>query len=48
MPSLFKFIMFCAIIAGVAYGSMFALINYTEPNPREVLVRVPNNVLKLN
>lgn len=48
MPSLFKFIVFCAVIAGIGFGSMYALIEYTEPKPREVLVRIPNDALKLN
>lgn len=48
MPSLFRFIVFCAVIVGIAYGSMFALVKFTKPNPREVLVRVPIDVLKLN
>ena len=48
MPSLFRFIVFCAVIAGIAYGSMFALIKFTKPNPREVQVRVQTDALKLN
>lgn len=48
MPSLIKFIVFCAVIAGIVIGGMFALVNYTEPNPREIEVRVPKDALKLN
>ncbi len=47
MPSLIRFIVFCAILAGLAYGAMFALIYYVEPKPKEVQVRVPANKLDL-
>lgn len=47
MPSLIRFIVFCAIVAGIAYGAMFALVVYVEPEPREVLIKVPNNKLNL-
>ncbi|MFK7902034.1 MAG: histidine kinase [Nitratireductor sp.] len=48
MPSLIRFIVFCAVIAGLVYGGMFALVNYVEPKPREVQVRVPNDILNNN
>lgn len=48
MPSLIKFIVFCAVIVGIGIGGMFALVSYTEPNPREIEVRVSNDALKLN
>lgn len=41
MPSLIRFIVFLAVIAGIAYGAMFALVFFVEPNPREITVRVP-------
>jgi len=41
MPSLIRFIVFLAVLAGIAYGAMFALVVFVEPNPREVTVRVP-------
>ena len=47
MPSLIRFLVFCAILAGLAYGAMFALIYYVEPKPKEVQVRIPANKLDL-
>lgn len=41
MPSLFRFLMLCAVLAGIAYGAMFALVIYVEPKEREISVRIP-------
>lgn len=41
MPSLIRFVVFCAVIAGLVYGAMFALTAYVEPTPREITIRVP-------
>jgi hypothetical protein len=43
MPSLIRFIVFCAVVGGIVYGAMFALVLYVEPNPREISVRVPTD-----
>jgi hypothetical protein len=45
MPSLIRFIVFCAVIAGLVYGSMFALVMYVKPKDREITVRVPTDKL---
>ncbi|WP_075997568.1 histidine kinase [Salaquimonas pukyongi] len=47
MPSLIRFVVFCGVLAGIAYGAAFALVHYVEPEPREVLVRVPANKLNV-
>jgi len=47
MPSLIRFIVFCAILVGIAYGAMFALVTYVEPQPREVMIKIPANKLNL-
>ena len=47
MPSLIRFLVFCAVLAGLAYGAMFALVAYVEPQPKEVQIRVPTNKLNL-
>lgn len=47
MPSLIRFVVFCAVLAGLAYGAAFGLVQYVEPEPREVLIRVPANKLNL-
>lgn len=41
MPSLFRFLVFVGIIAGIVYGSMFALTVFVEPNEREMSVKIP-------
>lgn len=41
MPSLFRFLTVVAVIAGVAYGVLFALANFVNPKPREMTVTIP-------
>lgn len=41
MPTLFRFIMTLAVIAGVIYGAMYALATMVEPNIGEMNVRIP-------
>lgn len=45
MPSLIRFLLFCAIVAGLVYGGMFALTLYVKPKPRDISVRVPTERL---
>jgi hypothetical protein len=47
MPSLLRFLTVLAILGGAAYGSMVALVNYVEPRPREMTVRIPPTKLQL-
>lgn len=47
MPSLIRFVVFCAVLAGIGYGAMFALVAYVEPEHKEVQIRVPASKLKL-
>jgi hypothetical protein len=47
MPSLIRFVVFCGILAGLAYGAMFALVTYVEPKPKEIQIRIPANKLDL-
>lgn len=42
MPTLFRFLFFCAVIAGSIYGSMVALVTFVEPTEREVTIRIPS------
>ena len=42
MPTLFRFLCILAIIAGAVYGSMWALVTFVEPEPRDVTVRIPS------
>ena len=41
MPSLIRFVVICAILAGCVYGGMVALATMVEPNQREMTVRIP-------
>lgn len=41
MPTLFRFVTTLAIIAGLAYGAMYALVVLVEPRQGEMTVRVP-------
>jgi hypothetical protein len=41
MPTLFRFLVTLAIIAGLIYGAMFALVTFVEPKKAEMTVRVP-------
>jgi xanthosine utilization system XapX-like protein len=43
MPSLFRFLMVVAVIAGVVYGVIFALANFVSPKPREMTVTIPSD-----
>jgi uncharacterized membrane protein YagU involved in acid resistance len=41
MPSLFRFLIFLGILAGLAYGAVFALATFVPLKPREIVVTVP-------
>lgn len=45
MPTLFRFLLILAVIAGIIYGSMVALVVLVEPRERDVTVRVPSERL---
>jgi xanthosine utilization system XapX-like protein len=41
MPSLFRFLVVVALMAGVVYGAIYALANFVNPKPREMTVTIP-------
>ena len=41
MPSLFRFLFFIGLIAGIAYVAVFSLANFVKYQPREIIVTVP-------
>ena len=41
MPTLFRFIITIAVLAGIVYGAMFALVTFVEPNKGEMTIRIP-------
>jgi hypothetical protein len=41
VPTLFRFLVTLAVLAGLAYGAMYALVLYVEPRKGEMSVRIP-------
>jgi hypothetical protein len=41
LPTLFRFLVIVAVLAGVAYGAMFALATFVEPRQREMIQVIP-------
>ena len=41
MPTLFRFLTVVAIICGIVYGAVYALANFVNPKPREMIVTIP-------
>lgn len=41
MPTLFKFLTVIAVLVGLAYGAMFALVMFVKPNKGEMTERIP-------
>lgn len=41
MPTLFRFLAILAILAGIVFGGMVALVTFVEPQPREMIETVP-------
>ena len=46
MPTLFRFILVLAILAGLGFAAMFALATLVQPQPREISVTVPSSKLQ--
>ena len=44
MPSLIRFLVVIAVIAGVVYGGLWALARI-EPKPREMTITIPQDRL---
>ena len=40
MPTLFRFLLVVAVLAGLGFAAMFALATLVDPNPREINVPV--------
>lgn len=45
MPSLFRFLVLVGILAGLAYGAMFALVTFVQPQPRDMTQTLPASKL---
>lgn len=46
VPTLFRFLAFIAIIAGLIFGGMIALVTFVEPMQREMIEIVPPSRLQ--
>lgn len=46
VPTLFKFLTFLAVVAGLVYGGMIALVTFVQPEPREMVEVVPPSKLQ--
>ena len=46
MPSLIRFLVICAILAGCVFGGMVALSVFVHPEKREMTVRIPPSKLR--
>jgi hypothetical protein len=45
LPSLIRFLVIVAILAGLIYGGRIALVTFVEPQPREMTQTLPANKL---
>jgi hypothetical protein len=41
MPSLLRFLLVVGVLGGLAYGGVYSLAKYIEPQPREIVVTIP-------
>jgi hypothetical protein len=41
MPTLFRFLVTLGVLAGLAYGAMFALVTFVQPKRGEITIRIP-------
>lgn len=41
MPTLIRFLTVIAILVGLVYGAMYALVMFVEPKKGEMTVRIP-------
>jgi len=45
VPSLFRFLVVVGVLAGLAYGAMFALVTFVQPQPRDMTQSLPASKL---
>ena len=45
MPTLIRLIVILAVLVGLAYGGMFALVATVDPGEKEITVRIPTRDL---
>lgn len=45
MPSLIRFLVVVALLGGIAWAAMYALVTFVEPEQREMSAPIPANRL---
>jgi len=45
VPTLFRFLVIVAILAGLGFAAMYALGTLVQPEPREITVPIPSSKL---
>jgi Tat protein secretion system quality control protein TatD with DNase activity len=45
MPTLFRLLITVLFLAGLVYAGMFALVSFVEPNPKDIVQRIPTRDL---
>jgi hypothetical protein len=45
MPSLFRFLLVVGLLGGLAYGGVYSLARFVEPQPREIVITIPPDKL---
>ncbi|MBM6593452.1 hypothetical protein [Microvirga pudoricolor] len=45
MPTLFRFLVVVAILAGLGFAAVFSLATFVKPEPRDMSVTIPSNRL---
>lgn len=46
VPTLFRFVAFLALLGGLVFGGMVALVTFVQPVPREMVETVPPSKLQ--
>lgn len=41
MPSLIRFLVAVAVLAGLVYGGLFVLANFVQVKPRQIIQTIP-------
>ena len=47
MPAFFKLLITLAVLGGLGYGGVIVLVNFVEPEPREITRTVSKSKLKV-
>jgi hypothetical protein len=45
VPTLFRFLIVVAVLAGLGFAAVFALATFVRPDTREITVPIPHNRL---